>query len=259
VGRDFAPWRWVAARAAGTSHRRTGKPCQDAFACELAPRGLLIALADGAGSAENSEAGAAIAARAAVDVARLGLEEGRADVEALCREAVKCAREAVLAEAEASGFEPATYASTLLLLLAAEDGAAAAQVGDGVIVARDEAGAWDWLFWPQHGEYANTTTFLTSADWPAGLRSAPLPPGVADVALTTDGLERLVLRFDTQVVHDPFFEAMFRPLWRTSDPAAVDRLGGALEGFLLSEQVAARTDDDVTLALATRRSPEAGA
>jgi hypothetical protein len=250
-------WRYVAARAAGSSHRRADKPCQDAFACEAAGRDLIVALADGAGSAENSEWGALIAAQAAVDALRRGIEAGRSDHETLAREAAGCGRDAVFAEAARSGLDPASYASTLLLVVMAADGGAAAQVGDGVIVAREEDGPWRWLFWPQHGEYANTTTFLTSGDWPAGLRSAPLPPVAADVALTTDGLERLVLRLDTQSVHDPFFEAMFRPLWRTDDPAAVERLSGALEGFLLSDQVAERTDDDVTLALATRRLPAA--
>jgi hypothetical protein len=252
-----AAWRYVAARAAGASHRRVGKPCQDAFACETPARGLLVAMADGAGSAENSERGASIAVAAAVDAARRGLQASRADHEALARDAALCAREAVIAEAARAGLDPASYASTLLLLLMTPDGGATAQAGDGVIVARDAEGEWRWLFWPEHGEYANTTTFLTSADWPAGLRSATLPVAVADVALTTDGLERLVLRFDAQAVHDPFFEAMFRPLWRTADPAAVGHLNDALESFLLSEQVAGRTDDDVTLALATRRSPQA--
>ena len=47
-------WKWMAAKATGTSHVRTGKGCDDAYGCYLSgpDSDFLVAIAcDGAGSA----------------------------------------------------------------------------------------------------------------------------------------------------------------------------------------------------------------
>src|SRR4051794_33650646 len=59
-------WRTAFASVIGTSHIKTGIPCQDASACSVinAEDGseiLVAAAADGAGTASRSEAGAALA------------------------------------------------------------------------------------------------------------------------------------------------------------------------------------------------------
>ena len=164
--------------------------------------------------------------------------------------------DAVIAEATQAGLDPKTYASTLLAIAITAEGGAALQIGDGVIVVNDGDGAWRWVCWPQHGEYINTTHFLTSDDATDRLEVVALDRGVSDIALTTDGLEPLVLHYASKTVHVPFFDAMFRPLTSTESQPAVDRLSTALEAFLASDKVASRTDDDVSLLLATRRSPE---
>ncbi len=255
-------WRWIGARAAGSSHRRMGTPCQDAFACEvLAGGGIVAAVADGAGSAENSERGAEIVVRATVAEVIRALDsvdpaKGGIDFEGVLQDAVAAAREAVIGEAVEQGAEPRSYASTLLALVLTEQGGAAAQIGDGVILVRaspDLTGAgheWVYVTWPQHGEYVNTTYFLTADDAAERLVVVPLDAPVNAFALTTDGLERLVLHFDAQTVHAPFFDGMLRPLLAAASPEAVARLSPALAAFLASERVASRTDDDVTLVLA---------
>jgi hypothetical protein len=48
---------------------------------------------------------------------------------------------------------------------------------------------------------------------------------------------------------------MFHPLHVSSGSAEVPDLSASLEGFLSSERVRMRTDDDVSLIMATRRSP----
>ena len=129
------------------------------------------------------------------------------------------------------------------------------QVGDGVIVMGEGAGEWRWMFWPERGEYANTTRFLTDDDTPDHLRVAELPGSPADVAIMTDGLQPLALHYASQSVHEPFFRGMFQPLHGSSGPGEVPALSASLEHFLSSERVRMRTDDDVSLILATRRSP----
>jgi hypothetical protein len=71
----------------------------------------------------------------------------------------------------------------------------------------------------------------------------------------TDGLQPLALHYASQSVHEPFFHGMFQPLHGSPGSAEVPALSASLEEFLSSERVRMRTDDDVSLILATRRSP----
>ena len=57
-------------------------------------------------------------------------------------------------------------------------------------------------------------------------------------------------------MHDPFFNGMFRPLLQSDRPAEVFHLSESLQRFLSSDQVGSRTDDDVSVILATRRNQD---
>jgi hypothetical protein len=77
--------------------------------------------------------------------------------------------------------------------------------------------------------------------------------GFSDVALLTDGMERLALRFDSLTPHPPFFRPLFEALRATTN---VDALTEDLRQFLQSDSVQNKTDDDKTLVLASRISDE---
>jgi hypothetical protein len=62
-------WRVVAASVRGTSHEKTGQPCQDAHCWDILAV-LAVTVADGAGSATLGEVGATIAAQTAIDTLR---------------------------------------------------------------------------------------------------------------------------------------------------------------------------------------------
>jgi hypothetical protein len=171
----------------------------------------------------------------------------------MLREAAAGAREAVLAEAQKHGSAPRDLASTLLVTVAGPSGGGALQIGDGVIVVSDGGGRWCWVFWPQHGEYANTTYFLTDEDAAERLQIEPFSGKVSDIALMTDGLEPLALHYASRFVHEPFFNGMFRPLFDADGAYEINHLSASLERFLSSERVGSRTDDDVSLILATCR------
>jgi hypothetical protein len=234
-----------------------GSPCQDRLACAVLTNGALVAVvSDGAGSAPRAEVGAEVAVRAVVDRLRQLVEgPGCPELLAALQDAARHARDAVLARAEADGEEAASYAATLLALVDTPDGGAALQIGDGVIVVAEEAGGWRWMFWPERGEYANTTRFLTDKDAPDHVRVAELPGSPTDVAIMTDGLQSLALHYASESVHEPFFHGMFQPLHGSSGFGEVPALSASLEQFLSSDRVRMRTDDDVSLILATRRSP----
>jgi protein phosphatase 2C-like protein len=246
-------WRFAAARATGTSHLKTGSPCQDRFSCAILNEGTLVAaVADGAGSAPLADQGAEIAVETVVRRVSANVQRQRADFAAILVEAAAEARQAVLAAASEQGTEARALASTLLATIAGPDGGAALQIGDGVIVVSDGEG-WRWVFWPQRGEYANTTHFLTDEDAPSVLQVVALPKEVTDMALMTDGLEPLALHYAIRSVHEPFFYGIFDPLFRAEGHEEITSLSAALESFLSSQRIASRTDDDVSLVVATRR------
>jgi hypothetical protein len=67
----------------------------------------------------------------------------------------------------------------------------------------------------------------------------------------TDGLQRLLLHYETQTPHIPFFEPVFAQL---ENAECCARLNEELRSFLDSRAVNQRTDDDKTLVLAARTS-----
>jgi hypothetical protein len=250
-------WRFVSACAIGTSHLKTSLPCQDKLACEALTGGALVAaVADGAGSAALGERGAEIAVGSVIEHLKCGIGDRRTDFDNLLREAADLAREAIAAEADREGNALRSYASTLLVIVLTADGGGALQIGDGVMVVSEGSDEWSWVFWPQRGEYANTTHFLTDDDAIHRLEIEVFSGVVMDIALMSDGLEPLALNYAGKAVHDPFFKGMFRPLVKAEGSAEINALSASLEQFLSSERVRSRTDDDVSLILATRRNHE---
>jgi len=256
-------WRTLAASVAGTRHAEAGLPCQDASAVRVLRRrgkgSLLVAVAaDGAGTSERASEGARLACQAVLDRARRWAK-GEADLSTLGREAfvpwLDHARARIAAAARVEERESSDFACTLLVALVAEARAAFFQIGDGAIVWRGRDGAFVPALWPQNGEYANCTRFVTDEDAAERVQAAEARD-VHEVALLTDGLQRLALRFATREAHGPFFEPMFTRL-RGGRPGPSRRLLAELRAFLGSAPVNQRTDDDKTLVLATRPGPEA--
>ena len=254
-------WRFALASVQGTGHVAQDLPCQDACHCcvlgsEEEP--VLVAVAaDGAGSAIHGGDGAALAcALFPQEVAALIETKGSArhidrafidrwlaffllHVERRAQEANSSARQ---------------FACTFLAAVIGVDYTAFVQVGDGAIVLSrlEEPDGYHCQFWPDQGEYANETVFLTSPCVGERLAFEAVPCRIDEVALLTDGLQRLALDYQAQDAHDPFFRPIFRKV-RDSLPEDVEALSSALEAFLGSPAVCARTDDDKTLILATRR------
>jgi hypothetical protein len=152
------------------------------------------------------------------------------------------------AEALARQTDIRQLASTMLGGVVGESAAAFFQIGDGALVTR-QGDSYEHVFWPSAGEYVNLTHFVTDAEAERALAFKWTPRRVDEVAVFTDGLQRLTLDFKTEKVHEPFFAHMFKPLRACSDSAD---LSAALRSFLESPQVESRTDDDKTLILATR-------
>lgn len=242
-------WKLVLGSVQGTSHVETGLPCQDYCAGTMAGTTLVAACADGAGSAELSQLGSKAAVDRFIEVASGDVMPTKEQVEAW----VEAARQRLLEEADANSSTPRQLACTFLAALVGDTWAAFAQVGDGVIVFNGPEG-YNFAFWPDNGEYANTTRFLSDDDYRQHLRVEIVAQFVSELAVLTDGLQMLALDIAGAKVHDPFFAPLFRVVKNGPDVVA---LQSSLLEFLNSKRVNDRTDDDKTLVLATRIAPDA--
>jgi hypothetical protein len=249
-------WRYASGQSTGSSHEKLGKPCQDRMACATvnADATLIAVVADGAGTAELAHIGAEIAVATVSSVAQLGVRAGRDDYQDILREGAALARQRLVEAAAERKSAPRDLACTLLAVIVAPIGGGALQIGDGVIVIGEQPLSWRWLFWPQKGEYANTTFFLSDEKALAKAEVAALPDEVQDVALMSDGLEPLALQFATRKAHEPFFRTVLAPLQAATDKGEATVLSTGLATLLASPAVRSRTEDDASLVIATRRS-----
>jgi Protein phosphatase 2C len=247
-------WRHIAQSLQGPSHLDEGTPCQDAHGIRVlgdAPHEILTAcVADGAGSAKYSEIGSAIACEAILEHATRFLEANDLDVLQFDQVLLWCddIRTRIKQEADERGCQIREFATTLCAAIIAPGLSAFFQIGDGAIVLGNEL-LYGIVFWPQRGEYANSTNFLTSDEYREQLEFITTTSPCSKIVLMTDGLERLALRFDSKIPHVPFFDPLFRALQATHDLCG---LNDGLRGFLSSDPIHHRTDDDKTLILATR-------
>ena len=250
-------WNVIGASAAGTSHIKNGIPCQDTHQYRQMENGLLlIAIADGAGSAARSQEGAVCA----VEVATQTLIDCLADTipqdgtqwEYLLIDAFSNARKAIIGLAQTEFTVPREFATTLTLVIADHQWLVTGQIGDGVVVAQFPDGDLTVATRPQRGEYANETYFLTMEDALDHVEGCVYPRCIQALAVMTDGLTRLAMNMPDNQPHAPFFRPLLAfPVGKGDEANAFEQL----LAFLDSDRVNARTDDDKTLVLAARTSP----
>jgi hypothetical protein len=254
-----SPWRVAMASSVGTAHVAAAQPCQDAhFQLATADADgqpvLVLAASDGAGSAMLAEVGAMLACETFARLVSAYLEQG-GKVEAIGRSLAERWIAGILYRLELqtrqSGAAMRDYACTLLAAVIGPSGAAFLQIGDGAMVV-PEGDGWRHIFWPQHGEFANTTTFVTT-ERAVHAMAFEQRATVEEIALFTDGIESLVLHKASKSVHGPFFDTMFAPVRRSTATGVDAELSRALGDYLAGPRINERTDDDKTLILASRK------
>ncbi len=248
-------WRHIAQSVQGSGHVAENKPCQDSCAVRTIGEGadavLVACVADGAGSSRHGGVGSSLACESVLESAGKFLETFDSFAELEDKHVLSwCddARRKIGDYAEFSEGGIREFATTLCLAVVAPQRTLFVQIGDGAIIARKN-GVFGVVFWPQSGEYVNTTTFLTSPEYRERVQTLVVDGTFDDVALMTDGLERLALRFDSLTPHPPFFQPLFTALRGAGDVAALDQ---DLAQFLKSDSLRTKTDDDRTLVLASR-------
>jgi hypothetical protein len=261
-------WRFASASVTGSSHARTDLPCQDTSRCAVLTSDgasvLVATVSDGAGSAARSEVGSHLTCESFhAEIAALVAERGagrpleREHIDNWIRDlAGQIGR-----TAETMALTPRDLACTFVGAVLAPTWSVFCQVGDGAVVvnaldpkAIDSQAAHEWnvVFWPEQGEYANETYFVTESRAVEHLQFERSDAAVREIALFSDGIQRLVLRYESQRPFDPFFRRMFAPLRHDQDgDGERATLSRELAAYLGSPLVSERTDDDVSLILAT--------
>ncbi len=246
-------WKAGAASVVGTSHEATGLPCQDHHAyAELKGRKgsvLVAAVADGAGSAARADEGARLVCEQfliEVQDALDGLESiDDFDGEHLAS-CWSTTRLTLADHAATEEVDLAQFACTFLTVVVLPHRLLAAQIGDGAIVMRHE-GAYRVAIWPQQGEFANTTNFLTGESWEHQREMIDFESPCDAIVMFTDGLQQLILRYMSRDVEERFVTPLVLTL---ADCEVVTQFEADLQAFLSSPRVNGRTDDDKTLLVA---------
>ena len=248
-------WRLASAVVRGTSHEATDLPCQDYVQFDqfdLADGSgsvLVVALADGAGSAPRSAEGAKRACDEVVvavkgDEPRLRCAAGS---EVAVWAAFERARMQVDELAATEGVPVRDFASTLLVAVIAPWGAVFGQLGDGAI-AFGASKELELAFQVEQ-EMVNVTDFLTDGDAERKIQIRSVKDPIRRLAVSSDGLTGLLIDQKMRRPHPPAFDMLFAPFaGEMSDGDICDKL---LE-LLGSQVVNARTDDDKSLLIALR-------
>jgi hypothetical protein len=250
-------WKFLCESVEGTSHLQGGGGCQDSSLVRLQTSNdqdiLILTLADGAGSASHAAVGSKLACETVVEEAAAFFAAAApgAEINAQVMQSWLAAVHAALqAQAQTLSISARELACTLLVSVITPASAAFAQVGDGAIVIWDE-GRYRPVFWPQNGDYPNTTFFITEPEYKDRLQLEFLPRPVDELAMFSDGMQMLALNYNARSAHEPFFTQLFRSLRSAPKP---EELSTPMRQFLDSKAVNDRTDDDKTLILATRVS-----
>ena len=216
-------WKYAAASVIGTSHLAAPEcriRCQDAHECGyLDGQDVLVCVAsDGAGSASHSDQGSRFACEVVVSRIRSANPE-EIHSRAFALDTLGVIQETLQTAAQETGTQFRDFACTLLVAIANRERVTSWQIGDGAICFRIRSDAdFRYAFWPAKGEYANVTHFVTDSKAHEELDFDTATLQVADLALFSDGLERLALDFRTGEVHSAFFRGLFPYLHRRRPP-----------------------------------------
>ena len=250
-------WKAIGQSVAGHSHHTNGKGCEDVvqYGIEQTDDGtevLICAASDGAGSAKFAAMAAGFATNKIFDIltsfAIAGHEVAEKDIFTM----VEDVYEGLSLFADIQGAELNEYSCTLLGCYLTVEKAVFFQIGDGAIVRNDGTGYFTTIWWPQNGEYQNTTSFIVDDARLGNLKIVIIEGKIDEVALFTDGLQLLALSMESQNVHQPFFNDMFQFLRQANTSKQVGILNEKLEQYLNSDTINSRTDDDKTLFMASR-------
>jgi hypothetical protein len=254
------PWLIAQASVVGTGHVKSGLPCQDASVARVTDSGewLVVVVSDGAGTAKRSDEGAELVATHFFE-SLLSLSrqfERRAPgqwVNDFVIARVLEARESLRQKAQADVISD--FHCTLVACLLGPSGGFAIHLGDGAIFggcsdqSRLNTTGNFFISYPENGEYANETFFITEGDWVRHLRITPMPP-MDWIYACTDGGTAFALEGDKEPREGFIFPVLNKVLQQSTQTKRNEALIAILTDSLADKVTA----DDKTIVLACRSS-----
>lgn len=246
-------WRWASASVIGTSHVSHGGVLQDAYLVAKIGNGSIISIvSDGAGSAKYGAYGAWLTCRfLSIRFREWMKKNSELPSDENLVSWIEELRNRISEIATTRGSISRQFASTLAAIIVTPDQTITLHIGDSAVVGRKD-GEWEVLCWPENGEYASTTYFVTDVPGPR-LNIVRHEQGHDAFALFSDGVGDLAMSHSEMAAHTKFFDPMLRPVDTANSEGRLTELSSKLATYLASPSICERTDDDKTLILISGR------
>lgn len=242
------------AQTTGAAHTVRGVPCEDTMGLSIitdksGTTWLIAAVADGAGSAACAAEGSRLAAESFIEAAAESIiRHGTGDLALLMRSSAVYARTIIEFVAEYAGRPLTDYHTTLLACVTCGTRSAFFQIGDGIILARDqETATWSAIFRPQNDETREFTYFLTLPNAFEIAEVALFDRPVCHVALTSDGLQDIIVHPKTLAVRSPLLDRLAGALAAVPTAGDAEVVSSGLHTVLDSKAFRNFTADDTSL------------
>ncbi len=244
-------WKMICCAAQGRAHAKKNIPCQDKVARREENGVHVIALADGAGSAQFSHYGAECVVNrvAAFVVDRFFDLIAQEDARKVTQEILSVALQALADESELRDCTLKDLASTLLIAAVGDGKYFLAHLGDGVIGYLNDAGL-KVATTPDNGEFSNETVFVTSANAAAQMRIyRGALKSISGFILMSDGTEQSLYNKRNKTLA-PAVKRLMHRTTLVSAEVLTPQLQAALSIVLEN------TQDDCSIAILARTSEQ---
>lgn len=252
--KEHSQWRVIATSMQGKAHKRLGTPCEDFYFWKLIHSDTLVAaVADGAGSSRLGGIGAKLAALTAVEkissyLATSPLPSHDQHWEKVFGEILLETRLRLEAEAITRETALQDLATTLIITVTTPQACMVAQLGDGAVVVKNGEDSFISFTSTLVSEFFNETIFISSPNILDSINTTIYKGKISQISILSDGLYTLAFDLKKNEPYTPFFKPLFQFAEEASDVRIAER---ELRNFLSSPKVTQRTDDDLTVIIAT--------
>ncbi len=241
----------------GRSHLEKGIPNQDSYIIKELTGAVLLAVADGVGSAIMAGEGSHLAVTELGDYIHSALSDStESDWLKILENAFEVALAAIISESLDSGHKPEDYDTTLTAVLYDGQELFVGHCGDGGVIGMDNDGRYHLLTEVQKGDYHNQVSPLRLGSTTWVFERFPGP--FAGFSVMTDGLldvaVPLLLINEPEKIHTGFLRPFLNADMVNLDADGILAIKTERETFLYSDRALAITDDMTIVAAVNQQS-----
>lgn len=243
------------------ANKKKSSECQDSNHLIVKSDILILAIADGAGSAIHGKKGAEIATRTATNtmleyVDELNsldnIKENNHNWKEKIYNAATLAKKEINLIAKKEENKINKYATTFILIFAYSGKIYVFQIGDGAVIGKYNSGEITSLTSPEIGDYYNMTDFLTTEKSISRAKFKCTSKPISALSAFTDGIQALALSppdKESEIWKPflPFFKPLFSFIENCDEK---EQIKLSIKKFLTSDKMIRSTEDDLTLFLA---------